>query len=549
MLTGGEIVAQTDAMKADRLPVESTWRDCFAYTWPIRGLALFQGDASASHSGADLAKSLQAKMFDSTAPDAGRTLASHLVAGTTPSNSKWFGLKVADDETTAEEINKFLDDACSVVHSDIHASNFDAPAFEAMLDLIPAGQFALYVEEGDEDPYNFELWPITSCYFGCSKKSGRVDIVHYCYSLTALQIKNEFGEEQLTDGMKETLQKDPKKTFPFVHAIYPKVMGKRPKKKDLLQPFASCHVHTESKTIFREGSYHEFPVMAPRWHKIPGSNYAVGPMNEALPDAQTLNEAKRITLANGDIQTAGMWGAVDDGVLNPKTVRIGARKIIFMKSKDSFFPLNPPGKPDLAALMISDLKQSIRRILMANQLEASHDGPAKTATEVHYLVNLLRQLLGPMYGRLQSEYLQPLVIRCLGIALRKGRLKDIPPALQGKNLRLRYISPLARAQQMEDVQAMDRMETDLLEKSKVKPDLADNYDWDEAARTKATLLGVPTQLMFSAEKVNKLREDRSAAQRQHEIQLAQAQNAGKQQPGMMGGEAARPGMEGMAANG
>jgi hypothetical protein len=67
--------------------------------------------------------------------------------------------------------------------------------------------------------------------------------------------------------------------------------------------------------------------------------------------------------------------------------------------------------------MQDKLQAQIRKILMADQLQAQ-DGPAMTATEVHVRVNLIRQLLGPIYARLQAEYLQPLIERCFGLAYR-----------------------------------------------------------------------------------------------------------------------------------
>ena len=75
------------------------------------------------------------------------------------------------------------------------------------------------------------------------------------------------------------------------------------------------------------------------------------------------------------------------------------------------------------------LQASIRKIMMADQLQPQ-DGPAMTATEVHVRVALIRQLLGPVYGRFQAEYLQPLVERCFGIAFRAGVFPPAPESLR-----------------------------------------------------------------------------------------------------------------------
>ena len=67
-----------------------------------------------------------------------------------------------------------------------------------------------------------------------------------------------------------------------------------------------------------------------------------------------------------------------------------------------------------------------------------------TATEVLERGAQAARLLGATYGRLQTELLTPLVTRCLAILRRRG---EIPPLLlDGRDVALRYESPLARLQ-------------------------------------------------------------------------------------------------------
>jgi hypothetical protein len=127
------------------------------------------------------------------------------------------------------------------------------------------------------------------------------------------------------------------------------------------------------------------PVIVPRWAVIPGSVYALGPMYDALPDARQLNEYIRMDTMNAELAIAGMWIAEDDGVLNPRTVKVGPRKVIVANSVDSMKQLSAGGDWHLADERIQQLHGAIRRILMADQLQPQ-DGPAMTATEVHVRV-------------------------------------------------------------------------------------------------------------------------------------------------------------------
>jgi hypothetical protein len=268
--------------------------------------------------------------------------------------------------------------------------------------------------------------------------------------------------------------------------------------------------------------------------QIPGSILAVGPMFEALPDAKTLNQYEFFILANADMQTAGMWGAVDDGVVNPRTIKVGPRRVIIMASKDSFFGLTPPGRMDEAQKLKLDKVAAVRKVLMTDQLQVAPDRPQMTFGEFAGRVEILRQLLGPIYGRLQSEYLQPLVERCFGLAWRAGVFPPPPESLAGRPFKVEYLSPVARAQKLQDVAAMDKYEMSLgLHAQAGLTDALDLYDWDEARRMRAERLGVPLKLIPEEDAVAATREARAkqqAAQQQAATMLEAAKVAASAKP-------------------
>lgn len=137
-----------------------------------------------------------------------------------------------------------------------------------------------------------------------------------------------------------------------------------------------------------------------------------------------------------------------------------------------------------------------------------------TATEVHVRVALIRQLLGPVYGRFQAEYLQPLVERCFGLAYRAGAFPPAPESLQNANFNVRYISPLARAQQLENVTAIERLGANVANLAQVAPEVTDLIDADEATRVIADALGVPAKVVRTSDAVEQLRQQRQQAKQQ-----------------------------------
>lgn len=523
-----QICKTLSTLKSLRSPHEQVWRDCFDHTYPVRGNGFYNEMMSAQE-----ALNRKARIFDGTTTDASRTLSSSIQSGITPANSLWFGMDVAQ---STEDERRWLGDSAEIIWENIHASNFDSAGFEGMLDVVCAGWCAMYIDQDREKGgYTFDLWPISGVFCSASKAGGKIDCVYRTYKLTAEQAVNEFGEGNVSESTRKLAKDKPQELVEFVHAIYPRTTHAVGAKLAKNMPIASCKVEVAAKKLVSESGYHEMPVVVPRWMMIPDSVYATGPVMDALPDARTLNEMVRMDLAAGDLALAGMWIAEDDGVLNPRTVKVGPRKIIVANSVDSMKPLQTGANFNYSDSRITRLQGAIRKTLMADQLQAQ-DGPAMTATEVHVRVSLIRQLLGPVYGRLQTEYLQPLIERCFGIAYRAGILGQAPESLAGRPYTVRYLSPLARAQKLEEVTAIDQYTAGCAAAAQAQvaagqtPDALDNVDLDAAARFRGEALGVPSVVMRSEADRDRVRQERADAQQaaqEQQQQMAMQQMAGQ----------------------
>lgn len=519
------ICRRHEILKTERMTqVENVWRDCFDYTYPLRGSGL-QGSELTANSGQDR----QARLLDSTAADSANTLASNIMAGLTPSSALWFALDVGNE---TDEERRWLHESATLLWENIHMANFDAEAFESCLDIVCAGMFALFIDEDTEKGgFVFHQWPLADCYFASTRADGRVDILHREYELTAEQAVREFGVDNVPEKIRKIYQKKPDERFKFVQVLYPRPDAKPNAKltKDL--PIASCHIELQSKMEVRESGYHEFPVAVPRWLRVPRSIYAIGPMYAALPDVRNLNQMKFFGLAAADLAVSGMWLAIEDGVLNTRTIKVGARKVIIAADKNSFTPLSSGGDFQLSEAMIAKLQGAIRKTLMADQL-VPQDGPQMTAEEVRVRVDMVRKLLGPIYGRLQAEYLKPLIERCFGLASRAQIFEPAPQSLAHRNYSVRYVSPMARAQKLDEVQAIESVFTAVGQFAAFDPTIIDQLDPRQAIKLISEGRGAPDSILRTPEAIAKIVADRAEGAKQ-----AQAE-AGQQQAQQVGAEAA-----------
>lgn len=521
-----QLMRRKDALALLRAPHEPHWRDCFDHSFPERGDG-FYGETN----DAQALASKRARLLDGTSSDAGQILASAIMSGGTPSNSRWFGLSAGQD---SDEEKLWLDESSETVFVNIHASNFDAVGFEACLDLVPAGWFVLFIDvDRKEGGYHFELWPMASCYIACSKAGGLPDTLVRVYQLTAEQAVTEFGIENVSDKVRKLIADDKRdERVGFCQSIYPRspeATGVRAKNL----AFASCHVESDTKHLVRESGFHECPFVAPRWSKLPNSEYAIGPMFRALPDIRQLNRLVYLEDTNLDMAISGMWIAEDDGVLNPRTVKVGPRKIIVANSVDSMKSLTTGAKFDLVFTKKDALQAAIRKTLMADQL-APQDGPVRTATEIHVRTQMIRQLLGPIYGRMQAEWYAPMIYRCFGLAYRAGILTPPPQSLAGRNFSVKFESPNAKAQKLEEVTAVESTLAAVGQIAEATQDPAvwDTIDIEESVSIIREGRGAPASIARSKDDIAAIREQRAKTQQEAQQQQQQAAMQEKMAPQM-----------------
>jgi hypothetical protein len=512
-------------------PHIQTWRDCADWTFPVLADGLHATIISASDT-----QSRKARILDATAPDGCRVGSASLQGAMIPANAQWFGIDIGEEAT--EEESAFLDAMAKFMWQNLHASNFDAESFDAMVAAMVFGWFVLYEDAQDEGGYHFELWPIGQCAIGSTRTANLIDTVYREFELTVAQTVAEYGEDKVSSKTLDLFRAhklDDK--VRILHAIEPRgvyaVGGKQAKNL----PFSSCHMEIDGCHLLRESGYHEFPCMVPRWSRLPNSVYATGPMSDALPHVRTVNELERIALLGLEVAAAGMWVAEDDGVLNAKNIRMGARKILVANSVDSIKRLDSGARPELAEDKAVRIQGAIRRILLADQLPPA-DGPVKTAYEWSIRVETMRKMLGPMFARYQSEFLQSLIERTFGITWRANEASGFalvgrpPESLLNRNFSVRYLSPLARAQRLEEVSALDRYEMSLAQEAQIDPSVLDVYLLEDAARERGHLLGIPAKLMRDQKSVDKIRTARAEAQAQQQQAAMAAQGQVEMQGAM-----------------
>lgn len=511
------IITKQESLKSYRTPWENLWQDCGEYVNPNRG------DFSTIRYRADTAR--YDKIYDTTAPLANENLASGLHGFLTSPSQRWFSLSTFDDEINEEyEVKQWLNKTTNILYDkvfNIPDSNFNSQAHELYLDLGSFGTAVMMVQDNPGSGISFRTFHLADCYIQ-ENDSGFVDTLYRRYKRTGRQLMERFGDA-VPEKIIKISQKDPYREFEVIHAVEPSESYGEPIKKPTQKAFKSCYVLLEEKTLLEEGGFDEFPYMVPRWSKVAGEIYGRSPSMTSLPDIKMVNAMMKTIIKAAQKITDPPLLVPDDGFILPVRTVPGGLNFYRSGTQDRIEPLETRGRPDIGFDLLNNRREHIKAAFHVDwmQMPDQKGSPNMTATEVVARQEEKMRLMGPMIGRLQVEFLGPLIDRVFRIMLRKKQIPEAPGILEGQEMKILYTSPLARAQKSGQLMTITRLFESMVPLFQAKPDLLDNMNTDETFRYFHHLLDAPAKILNTKEKVE---EERQQRQEQQE-QMMQAEQA------------------------
>jgi hypothetical protein len=448
-----KILKRFEQAKARKANWETLYQDAQQYACPNRD-TFFDEDGDAP--GQDKADGQI--VFDSSAQDALMRFASNLQASLVPPMKRWSELKLGTMMQGNEQMDKALTNITDILFTSIQNSNFDTQIAEGFLDL-GFGTGAILAFEGTRDnPFRFVNVPLSQLYLE-EGPHGRVDVAFRKFKMAARTIEKQWEDAELTEELRDIVEESPDKQLCFVESTIPEkieVFDRVLEKNVRRDGYVYCVIEEKTKTCIVRREMKTSPWIIFRWSNLPGEIYGRGPVLVALPDIKTLNETKKILLQSASISTLGMYTMADDGVINPENIELVGGAIIPVTSNPgaiqgpTLSPLNPAGKPDLSQLIIQDLQTSINKIMFGDPL-GDVNLPVKTATEISMRQQELSKRIGSAYGKLQYELIHPLINRLLDILDSLGLIDLGEFTVDGINIGIKPVSPLAQAQDEEDI--------------------------------------------------------------------------------------------------
>lgn len=545
-MTGNEIVQCRDAMRAQRSQLEGHWDDLSFLFMPFR--------LTYTNNIPDIPAADQ--IFDSTPRRSALILANGLASLVTPREEVWFEFQPPKHLRENDDAVRFYRIASETAREYLEASNFYEEIQEAYIESPVFGTTALFCGDLDnEGELYFRHQPIKT-YHIAEDANGRVNCFYRDLQLTADQAADEFGEKNLPEEIRSKVGKAEGKTtlHDFVHAVY-----ERRGEADADAPenerkrWVSSVVYEKSKETVSSGGYDEFPFAVHRYRRFGRCPWGFGPGATAMGDArqlQFLNELADVAAEKSVfppiIAPSSLEGEIGQGAL----------EITYVDPTDPnsaaiLREWAPAGRYDVAKDRMDDKRTQVEQAfhvdlfqLFANR--AQERAPL-TATEASLVAGEKLTQFSPVFGRLVSEMLDPVLARVFGVLFRAGALGNPPESVMGElnGARTGVARPAVLYKNRIMLAMQQRQNGSLMEfmaiaqpMLAVYPEAVDALDIPVIMRESARNAGLAENWLRSLEEIEEMQAARAeAAAQQQQMAMAEsasqtAANLGKAPPEM-----------------
>lgn len=470
-------------------------------------------------------------LYDETGVEATADFVSSLHNVMTPPQVQWGFLEPEIDPSQADKVRPedivasrgILSEYMRNLFSYIHTSNFDTVVNECYFD-VAVGTACLvpsWFEVGKEKKMLYTSIPIDELAIEESLDGKIRTWFRRWQDVKIREIQSKWKVAQLTQMLQGNMRENVDATVNLVEGV-----TWDPYNADNPYTYSLYAENDMENPLFKQFKKYN-PGIIWRFQKTNNEWWGRGPVMNALAAMMRCNEMARIELASANLNTFRPYMAFSDGVFNPFTFRLEPFSVIPIArlSRDQPEPLIPlpdSSNPAFAQLTIADLRNQIKMLMYSDPL-GPVDGPAKTATEQAIRQQRLSEKIGPMFTRLQQEFLWP-IIETTGLILDEVGKLPFPKLPNGQRIRFKYRSPLALAKGQSDI-AMLTQFVQLLQ-GMMGPETAQAIlNPLETPYLMAEMLQVDNRFLNTPEVMGQIAEKLSAEQDKMQMMQEEQQNA------------------------
>lgn len=417
-------------------------QSCYAYAIPARNKFWRPKEQQGELRGS--------RVYDTTPIEAVKTFVSKMQTIMTPPQTQWGFLKldpvyVQKNPDIADAAQTELNQYMIRVFEYIHQSNFDVSINESFFDLSVGTACLVSQYYTDKCPLRFTSVPMDKLFIEDSLNGTIQTWFRNWEDVRVSEIKTRWPKATVPEKLLSELKRTPDLTL---RLVYEGVMYCPMEEKQYFYGVA-----WDEGWLYKEYLDNN-PGTVWRFQKTNNDVYGRGPVMDALPSIVTLNEIMKLELASANLNVFRPYMGFGDGVFNPMNFTMRPMSIIPIASVGASgqFPLQPlpaSENPNFAQITINDLRLQIQRLLFADSPIPEDSTQPVSASQIMVSNQMISQRVGPLFSRLQQEFLEPLMSRIMYILDKSGVLPK--PKMKGAKMVFHYQSPLALSKGMEKI--------------------------------------------------------------------------------------------------
>jgi hypothetical protein len=341
-------------------------------------------------------------------------LASKLLLALVPPNAPFFRMKIDDfvikdlegDQNLKTEIESGLSQIEKAIMTDIEIKADRVAIFEALKQLIVAGNVLLYVADTGLRVFSLER-------FVCKRDPmGNVKEI-----ITKESLSPNTLEPELQQAIEPRLDADEKSVDLYTH-IY------RDKNK--------FHVYQEIKGIEVPKSRGTFPLDASpyiplRWNRVDGEDYGRGFVEEYFGDLKSLEGLTKAIVEGSAAASKVLFMVSPNGTTRARKLAESPNGAIIEGSANdvSVLQLNKFADFRIAYDAMNKIEGRLQYAFLLNA-SVTRDAERVTAEEIRLMAAELESSLGGVYSILSQEFQLPFIMRKLRMMEKSGKLPQLP---------------------------------------------------------------------------------------------------------------------------
>lgn len=478
-------------------------------------------------------------LYDSTAILAARTAAHGIHSNLTNETMRWFALASLDDEDMKARTNRlWFKEVEDKLLGAFRGSNFYNVMLEDYHGSLVFGTGTYSILEDERDKMKFKNIPVNQVN-RVIDDNGRLIEIYINFRLSARQAFKLF-DKNVGESVLKSLEDKPFEMFDFCHFVGERHTRDTKYKDAANMAYRSCWIAKKDKHMIAESGFMEMPYISDVFYSDSNDPNGFSPAMDVFPWVKLLNAMARTVIRAGMKQSDPPLVLPSKGFVLPLNFNPAGLNYRDAKTAHDAIQALPTvnGRIEIGVDLMKMVAERIDQGMFVPLFQTMNNITKQlTVLEAQQMITQNMSILGPVIGRFDYGKLSPTIMRAYNILNRRGELPPPPPDLIGKDFRVVYLGPLAKAQRQAEISEVQSWLSEVNTIGAVIPAALDNVEEDKLVNYLHRVRGITPEVLRDEEAIAQMRKQRQE----------QEQMVASLQMGQAGAGIAKTGAEAQAA--